>query len=242
MKSLLCLGVVIGLCGWAPDDEFDKATAKAAGMAKYGFKLTVKSEGGGGGGGGGRGMPPADVKVDKDIAAEIKAGENTAYKKGDVLVYKEGESWKKYERQQGGGQQGQNKQQAALRALQGLKLPHEVLAEFGKKLKEVKKAEAKENDCTVFSGELTDEAAKELGALGGRGGGGGQAGGLTYAGSGKFWVNADGTIVKFEILINAKGKIRDKDVDIKSTRTYEISDVDNVKLEVPEDVTKILAP
>ena len=244
MKTVLSLGAVIALCAWTPDDDFDKATAKAAGMSKYAVKLTSKIEGmpGGGGGGGGGGAQPADVKVDKDVAAEIKSGEQTVYKKGDTLVYKDGETWKKYERQQGGGGgQGGNRATRGLRLLQGLKLPHEMLADFGKKMKEVKKADEKDNDCTVYSGDLTDEGAKELGALGGRGGGGGgQGGGFTFTGTAKFWVNAEGTIVKYEIFINGKGKIREQDVDLKSTRTYEISEIDNVKLEVPEEVTKIL--
>ncbi len=245
MKIALVLGVAVALCGSAPDEELDKAAAKAAEMAKYAFKLTSKIEGmgGGGGGGGGAGARPTDCKVDKDVAIEIKAGDQTAYKKGEVLVYKEGDAWKKYERQQGGGGgggQGGNRSARTMGLLAGLRTPHEMLADFGKKLKEVKKAEAKENECTVFSGDLTDEAAKDLGRLGGRGGGGGGGAEFTYSGNAKLWVNAEGAIVKFEIFTNAKGKIRDRDMDIKATRTYEISDVGSAKVEVPEDAAKVL--
>ncbi len=230
MKTMLLAGIAALVCA-TPDDDLDKACAKAAEMGKYGFKLTTKIEGMKG-----ADSQPLEVKVDKDLATEIK-GQQTSYKKGETLVIKEGEEWKKYERTKPAqGDKEARRAGAAMAMLAGLRVPHEILADFGKKLKEVKKAEEKENDCAVYSGDLTDEAAKELGAMGK----GKNAGDLSYSGSAKLWINAEGAIVKFELNTAATGTVKEKDINIKATRTYEIGEVGTVKIEIPEEVLKIL--
>jgi hypothetical protein len=229
MKIALCVGVVIALCGWTRDEDFDKAATKAAGMSKYAFKLTVKSEGGQG-----RGLPPADVKVDKDLAAEIKAGDTTVYKKGETLVVKEGEEWKKYERVKGA--KGDRKNPSPAVILEAVKLPHEEIAEFEKKFKEAKKADEKDNGCTVFSGELTEQGASSLGNAGGKG-----KAQMSFTGTAKVWVNADGLVVKYSADLTGKGKRKDQDVEVKVTRTVELSDFGTAKVEVPEGAKKLFA-
>jgi hypothetical protein len=240
------LAVLVGwaLVGRAADDELDKALEKAAAMDNYTFTATNKIEGmGGGGGGGGGGAPTVTIKIQKDTPWQVKLGEKEAYKKGETVVSKGDEGWKKVERPQGGGGGGNrpSREQMQLLGLLRLKGAHETLKEFGKKFKEVKSEAGEGSKC--FSGELTAEAAKELGAVGGRGGGGGggQGSQLEYTGSARIWVNGDGAVIKYEVVTEGKGKIRDRDVTIKRTQTVEISEVGSTKYDVPEEAMKALS-
>lgn len=95
----------------------------------------------------------------------------------------------------------------------------------------------------TYSGELTPEGARDLGSPGrGRRPGQGRGQGeLTFAGSVKISVDSDGVVVKLEISTKASGKIRDREIDAKTTRTYEISEVGSAKVEIPEEAAKLFS-
>src|SRR5687767_9561455 len=92
--------VVAGLLVAArmPDEGLDKAAAKAAEMGNYTCTITTKMEGGGGGGGGGgdgRAPQPVEMHVQADTPIHLKSGDVEAYRKGDAMAVKSGDTWKR---------------------------------------------------------------------------------------------------------------------------------------------------
>lgn len=123
-----------------------------------------------------------------------------------------------------------------------------ALVDGVKDAKEGEKEKVESVECTVYSGTLTEEAAKKM-ALGARGAGkagkqkrnkGGE--GTTSAGEVKVWVDGNGLVNKVEI--NAKFKIPSKEsgdmTEVTFTRTINIFDHDKTKVEIPEDAKKAL--
>src|SRR6267142_5771762 len=146
----------------AADEELDKAAAKAAELGHYSCTITVKMEGGGGGGGGGEGraIQPVELQVKADAPWRLKSGEVEAFKKGDVLAVKEGETWKRLGRPQrpAEGEEPDPKAMAA-QMLRGVRAPHEILKDLkSSSFKEVKREDG--DGGRVFSGELTAEGVK----------------------------------------------------------------------------------
>lgn len=210
------------------NEEVAAAAKKSAEATSYSFKVTTPAPAKGKGAGG-----TVEGKYEKDQPVSFKAGALEAFRKGGLVVYKEGEEWKRVEKAK-----GQKKADPTL-AIQGVKLPHEELDGFDKHFQSVAKAEAKENDCTVFSGPLTDTAAASLAATGGKGNNKAAAA-LKYSGTGKLWVDADGRIVKYEVQLKGAGERNGKAIDQSITRTVEITDVGTAKVEVPEGAKKVL--
>jgi hypothetical protein len=212
------------LCQTA-NEEVAAAAKKAAEITRYSFKVTAPAARGKGAAG------TVEGKFEKDQPVSLKSGALEAFRKGGLVVYKEGEEWKRAERKKG------EKGPDPTVALQAVKLPHEELEAFDKYFQTVAKAEAKENDCAVFSGPLTETAAASLGSTGNK-----QAGklNLKFAGTGKVWVNADGRIVKYEVDIKATGDRNGKAIDQTIKRTVEITDAGSAKVEVPEGAKKAL--
>ena len=205
-----------------PDEDLDKAAAKASEMGNY--TCTVKIEGGRGAGG------SVTLKVQPDSAQYLKGAEVEGYRKGEKLVTKEGDAWKVAEKPQKPAEGGKpDKKAVALAMLAKMKAPHEALKGIGEKIKDVKRADSDGGRC--YSGDLTAEAARDFGS-------GGMAKGdkAEFTGTAKIWTNGDGVITKYEIATTMKAKEK----DITKTVTVEISDVGSTKYEVPEDAKKAL--
>jgi len=87
-----------------------------------------------------------------------------------------------------------------------------------------------------FSGELTEDGAKEYLSMGGRGGG--DAPSIEGAkGNATFWVK-DGALTKFSFQVQGKVSFNGNDRDVDRTTTIEIKDVGTTKVEVPEAALK----
>jgi hypothetical protein len=228
MKTFAILATLALIGAPAADDDLAAATKKTSELTAYGFKFDVV-------GGKGKARSVAvEGKFQKDQPAWFKASGTEVFKKIGQLIYKDGEEWKKYEKVKGAkGEKKRGVDPSAL--LEAVKLPHEEIQEFEKNFKEVKKAEQKENDCTVFSGELTEQGASSLGNTGAKG-----KAQITFTGSAKLSVNADGLVVKYSVDLTGKGKRKDRDVELKISRTVELSDIGTAKIEVPEPVKKLL--
>ena len=250
MAKLMAVLAASLLLGRAADDDLDKAAAKAAEMGNYTATITTKMEGGGGGGGGGdaRAPQPVEMNVKADAPVHLKSGEIEAYRKGDAMAVKSGETWKRLEapqRGQGGGGERPDRATMAAQRLRSVRAPHEVLKELkSAAFKEVKKEDG--DGGRIFSGDLTDEALKALrpaGRRGGQGGGGADRPAPKSTGTAKIWVNGDGAVTKYEIHTETTSKNRDdEDVTLKFTSTVEIKDVGTTKYDVPEDASKVFAP
>ena len=103
----------------------------------------------------------------------------------------------------------------------------------------------------AYAGDLTEEGAKSLLALGGGGGGrrggagGGGAGGAAAIsnpkGSVKFWVT-DGMLTKVQIKLSGTRKNQDgDDVAIDRTVTVEIKDIGTTKIDLPDEAKSKLS-
>lgn len=220
---------------FAGDDKEDlgKASKKATEMKSYTFKATIEVDG--------SPMPMDPIELNgthnndaaTHVSGSIMGQDFEAYKKGEKLVTKgqDGE-WTSG----GGGGRGMGGGMMA----RAIKTPHEELKDLETKFKEIKKADAKElvgeTDCTVYSGDLTDEAAKDMMPMG-RGMGG--MGNAEITGKGKVWVNPDGVIVKYQFDIALSLDFQGNALEITVLRTTELSKIDDTKVEVPEEVQKL---
>jgi len=87
----------------------------------------------------------------------------------------------------------------------------------------------------AFSGELKEDAAKELLLVGARRREGQEPPKAADAkGSVKFWIK-DGALTKYEIKVQGKVTASDRESDINRTTTVEIKDAGSTKIEVPAE-------
>jgi hypothetical protein len=112
------------------------------------------------------------------------------------------------------------------------KAPAAQAVEVAQAAKELKK------DSDVYSGDLTEEGAKNLMRFR-RGGNDGPT--INDAkGSAKFWVK-DGVLTKYEYKVTGSMNFNGNDIDVDRTSTVEIKDVGSTKVEVPEGAKKKLS-
>jgi hypothetical protein len=124
---------------------------------------------------------------------------------------------------------------AVVRFLRAYKSPLEESAKLAASVKELKEAEG------VFTGDLKEDAARELLLVGSRQKEGQEQPKTTDAkGSVKFWIK-DGALCKYEISVQGKVTAGDRETAVNRTTTVEIKDAGATKLEVPEDAkTKMI--
>ena len=103
------------------------------------------------------------------------------------------------------------------------------------KVKELKK------DGDSFTGEMSEDAVKQMLTFGGRRRDGSEAPTPADAkGSVKFWVK-DGALAKYETHVSGKVSFGGNEMEIDRTATTEIKDVGTSKVEVPEEAEAKIA-
>lgn len=225
------------------DDKEDlaKAAAKAAALDSYAFKLEINVEA--------QAfqlpqqIPALEGKYQKDVGLHLTlGGQGEMFRQGSKIFVKQGDGeWMDLESAGGGGGKGGGRRGMGLRMLTNVKGPHEELKDFEKTLKEVKRAEGSDKvgdrECSIYSGDQTDEAAKQspIGQTLARFGA--QA---EMKGKAKAWVDRDGAIVKYEIRTDITTEFQGNAIELTMTRTTVISDAGKVKVEVPEALRKLL--
>jgi hypothetical protein len=235
-KQLLILalaGVTGSLLAAEGKDEVTAAAKKLADASSYSWKTTVKVPEGGGG----QFRPgPSEGKTEKDgyIYQKSTFGDNTmeVVKKGDkgAFTNQDGE-WQSTS--DSGDAQGPGRFMAGM--VRNLKAPADQAQDLIKDTKELKK------DGDAYSGDLTEEGAKNL--LRFRRGGGGGGGGPEISdakGNAKFWVK-DGVLTKYEFNVKGKVSFNGNDREVDRTTTVEVSGVGSTKVEVPEGAKKKLS-
>jgi hypothetical protein len=257
IKTVLCstLALVAGsaiVCYADAKDDAVAAADKLASGGNYSWKTSVENAGGGGGGGrGGFGGGNQEGKTANGVTAiTIQFGDNsrTIYRKGDktVMQNQDGE-WMTAEEMaaaRGGGQGGgQGRRGNRGGGPGGGMLPADLLKDMISKTKSLTLADG------VYSGELTEDAAKAAMTFGGRGGrrggggggGGGNAPQVTDAkASLKVWVS-NGVVSKYTSHVTGKTTNRNGDeINIDRTATTEFSEVGSTKVDVPADAAKKL--
>ena len=104
-------------------------------------------------------------------------------------------------------------------------------ADLAGKVKELKKGD--EN----YSGDLNEDAVKELLSFGPRGAGA-EAPTISGAkGTAKFWVK-DGVISKYEFKVQGSVSFNGNDREVDRTTTVDVKEVGTTKVEVPEEAKK----
>ena len=209
------------------NEELAQAAKKTTELESYSFKVDVKA------GKGKKGAPSYEGKYQKDQPLALKSGTTEAFKKGAIVVAKEGEEYKKVEKPK----KGEKKTASPALAFFDVKLPHEMLEGLEKSFEKVEKAAEKDKDCSVWSGPLTAEGARGIASTGAKSE---AKANLTYTGTAKVWINAQGVIVRFEASVDVKGDSAKGAIDQHVTKTIEITDVGSARVELPEAAKKAL--
>ena len=238
MKKNILIGAITLLAGSliaadaSPKEDVLAAAKKLAAQSNYSWKATTDN------GANAQFTPgPTEGKTDKGglIMISMSFNDNTTdgFMKGTNVAVKTDEGWKTaVEATSGDG--GFNMGSMMARRMQTTKAPAAEVEDLVAKAKDLKK------DGDVISGELTEDGAKALIAMGGRRGGG-QAPAATEAkGSVKFWIK-DGTLTKYESKVSGKRDFNGEVREIERTVTVEIKDVGTTKITVPEEAQKKLS-
>ena len=137
----------------------------------------------------------------------------------------------------GGERRGPGRGFGGGRMFQNYKTPAAQADELAGKAKDLKKAD------DAVSGDLPEDAVKQLLSFGGRGRDGGNSGNgpdiKDAKGSVKFWLK-DGALAKMELKVSGSMSFNGNDRSLERTTTTEISGVGSTKVEVPEEAKKKL--
>jgi hypothetical protein len=230
---LICAIAVLAGTLLAADSDGVKAAAKKLGEQKsYGWKTTVVVPEGS------QFRPgPTEGKTEKDgyTWLSMTFGDNSteAVVKGDKGAAKLEGEWRSL------ADMAQDSDQRAAftaRRLQNYRTPAVEAEEIAAKTKDLKK------EGEAYSGDLSEEGAKDLLRFRGgrRAGGGGGPEPKNAKGSAKFWLK-DGQLAKYEYKVSGTVSFNGEDRDIERTTTVEIKNVGTTKIEVPEDAKKKIA-
>ena len=233
-KLLLSLSSLVACSLFAadpsPKDDITAAAKKLAQQDNYAWKSVTEA---------GNFNNTREGKANKDglVALIMKFGENTtqAFLKGGKGAVKTADNdWQSLTElgASAGNQPGPPRFLG--RMLQNFKAPAVQVGDLADKAKELKK------DGETYSSDLTDAGAKELLALGGRGGAGKAPEPRNAKGSVKFWLK-DGALAKYELKLAGTVTFNGEDRDSELTTTTEIKDVGTTNIEGPEAAQKKLS-
>jgi hypothetical protein len=202
------------------DAELAKSLEKSSALERYTFQIENK---------GGNGNAIVEGTYQKGQPVFLQAERIPFYKAGDVLVYKQGDTWKRSKR---GIESDPLLILGASAKVTAARLPHEELGALAKGVKEPKKGDKKEKDCWVFSGDLTPEGARKLAPT--------EFQDVARSGNARVWVNEDGAVVRYALSIRVQGKRGNAEVDGTVEKTVKLGDIGTAKVEVPEGAKKAL--
>jgi hypothetical protein len=212
----------------APKDDVVAAAKKLGDKANYSWKATTAVPEGS------QFRPgPVEGKTQKDglTLISLTFGDNTTSVviKGDKgAIKRPNEDWQSSEVLESNAPRGLGVY------LRTYPTPAVQAAEIAAGTEDLKK------DGDTFTGELTEEGAKQLISFRRRGADAGDRPGVRDAkGSVKFWLK-DGVVAKYEYKVKGTRSFDGNDREIDRTTTVEIKDVDKTKLDVPDEAKKKL--
>ena len=234
MKSKILISILTMAAGSllaadsSPKDQVTSAAKKLAEGDNYSWKSTMEF---------GNFTGTTEGKTDKEglIALSISFGDNTTeafLKGGKGAVKRPDQDWQSLAdlAADSGSDRGH---QFLVRRLQNLKAPAAEVTDLLSKAKDLKQ------EGEAYSGQLTEEGAKEL-LMAGRRRGDDAPEPKNAKGSVKFWTK-DGLLTKYELKQQGTISFGGNERDIDGTTTVEIKDVGKTKLEVPEAAKKKLS-
>lgn len=219
------IAILMAAALFLQNEELAQAGKKTTELESYAFKIDVKA------GKGKKGAPSYEGRYEKDQPLWLKTGTTEGFKKGSVVVAKDGEDYKKVEK----AKKGAKKDASPALAFYDVKLPHEQFEGLEKSFEKVERAEEKDKDCTVWSGTLTPEGARAVAATGSKAE---AKANLNYTGTAKVWINAQGLIVRYEASVDVKGDSPKGEINQHVTKTIEITEIGTAKVELPEAAKK----
>ena len=230
MKQVLIIGLFGLLAGTltaadaTPQDKIIGATRQLGDKPNYGWTTTTKE----GDGSPGR-VGPIAGKAEKGgltyLSFEIGGVPVEVYMNGPKGAAKALEGWQTFDEIA----QSSGTAAAVVRYLRSYKAPGVESAALSGQVKDIKEAEG------VLSGDLKEEAAKELLERGARRREGQDPPKVENPkGAVKYWIQ-NGVLTKYEINIRGKVTAGDRESDVNRTTTVEIKDAGTTKLEVPAE-------
>ena len=217
-----------------PKDDLIAAAKKLGDKPNYSWKSNVEA-----GGNNRFGAGPTEGKTEKGgfSFVAITRGDNTieaAIKDGKAAV-KIQDGWQSSselaEAANAGGAGGRNPARMISRLVGSFKTPAVQAADLAGKVKELKKTDE------TYSGDLTEDAVKELLSFGPRGGGADAPAVTGAKGNAKFWVK-EGMLTKYEFKVQGTVSFNGNDREVDRTTTVEVKDVGTTKVEIPEEAKK----
>jgi hypothetical protein len=148
------------------------------------------------------------------------------FRKGDVMIYRQGERWMRTKR---GRESDPLRILGASAAVNRVRPPHQELPALVKDLGDVKKSDKKGG--VVYTGTLDEAAARKLSPP--------EVRDITRGGEAEVWTE-DGAIVKYRYTLRVQGRLGNADVDGTRTKTVNLSGLSTTKVEVPEAARKAL--
>lgn len=230
MKQTLIVGLIgllaatLGAAESNPQAKVNSATKQLADQPNYSWTATTKE----GDGSPGR-VGPIAGKAEKGgltyLSFEIGGVPVEVYMNGQKGAAKALEGWQTFDEIA----QSSGTAAAVVRYLRVYKAPGSESAALSGKVKDVKEAEG------VYSGDLKEEAVKELLERGARRREGQDPPKIDNPkGSVKFWIQ-NGALAKYEFNVQGKVTAGDREFDVNRTTTVEIKDAGTTKLEVPAE-------
>ncbi len=235
MKSKILVGILCLVAGSlvAADstakEEVSAGIKKLGQQSNYSWKTTVEF---------GNFTGTTEGKAEKDglVGLSMTFGENTTeafLKAGKGAIKAPDRDWQSLAELEAAAGSEPGRGQFMARRMKNFKAPSDEAADILGKVKDIKK------DGSVYSGDLTDEGAKDLVSFGGRRGPNAPEP-KNAKGSVKFWLK-DGTLSKYELKVQGTINFNGEDRDMDRTTTTDIKDVGTTKLEVPEAAQKKLS-
>lgn len=239
--SFVCMALFgIGTAALAGDkDEIVAAGKKVIEGKSYSWSGTLKFEGQLPFGGG-QEIPEAKFSGTQDgHATHIVTDSAEFIRVGDRTVRRPRGEWRLVEE----NPEGEFRRGGFGRFMGMMAAPRSPADEFAKledSIRHASKADATEKvgdaECTVYSGDLTEEAALQAAPMGRmveRMGG-------EASGTFKVWVDPEGRICKYEVTIKVSGSVQGNDFEITSIRTVTLKDFGTAKVEVPPEAKAAL--
>ena len=171
-------------------------------------------------GGAGKGT---EGKFQKGLPLQFKADGIEFFRKGDIMVYKQGDTW---QRTRTGTLSDPLRILGASAKVRAARTPSEELTMLAKTVKKATKEKASVR--TTFG----EDEARELARTEDRD--------LARNGTAKFWIDGEGRLTKYEFTIRVLGRRGNADVDGVVVKTVTLEAVGKTKIEVPAAAKKAM--
>jgi hypothetical protein len=199
-------------------DDMARSLKQAVDCESYNFQSTLS----------GKKEPAIEGKYQKDQPIYFKADQVEFYKKGDKLIYKQGEQW---QRTKTGVESDPLRILGPSAKVRETVPPHEELNGLEKDLEEVK-AQPSQGYANAYTAHLTLNGCKKLLLPADQA--------LAKAGRITFELDKDGKLVQYAFAIDIEGKRGNAEVKATVQKTIKLTNIGTTKVEPPDAARKAL--